>query len=104
MPKKTKVNIYDDMRQYLRAALAFERGQAVDLRVAENPSATQAHEARRNSPHPRKPECQPTNVLLAFYYVSTKGRSSLGTRPPATPKAQHWRLARHSKKEPRRSS
>jgi hypothetical protein len=33
MPKKTKVNIYDDMRQSLRAALAFERGQAVDLRV-----------------------------------------------------------------------
>jgi hypothetical protein len=33
MPKKTKVNIYDDMRQSLRAALTFERGQAVDLRV-----------------------------------------------------------------------
>ena len=35
MPKKIKVNIYDDMRQSLRAALAFERGQPVDLRVAE---------------------------------------------------------------------
>ena len=35
MPKKTKVNIYNDTRQSLRAALAFERGQAVDLRVTE---------------------------------------------------------------------
>ncbi len=33
MPKKNKVNIYDDMRQSLRAALAFERGQAVESRV-----------------------------------------------------------------------
>jgi hypothetical protein len=38
MPKKIKVNIYDDMRQSLTDALAYERGQKVDLRVTEPPA------------------------------------------------------------------
>jgi DNA-binding transcriptional regulator YiaG len=37
MPKKFKVNIYDDMRQSLADALAHERGQKVDLRVKKIP-------------------------------------------------------------------
>jgi hypothetical protein len=37
MRKKTKVNIYREMRQSLADALAYERGQQVDLRVTEIP-------------------------------------------------------------------
>jgi len=36
--KKIKVNIYDIMRQSLTDALAYERGQEVDLRVATIPA------------------------------------------------------------------
>jgi DNA-binding transcriptional regulator YiaG len=38
MAKKIKVKIYDDMRQSLADALAYERGQKVDLRVTEIPA------------------------------------------------------------------
>lgn len=38
MAKKIKVKIYDEMRESLRDALAFERAQAVDLRVTEMPA------------------------------------------------------------------
>ena len=38
--KKIKVNIYNDMRRSLADALAYERGQEVDLRVTTIPSAT----------------------------------------------------------------
>jgi putative transcriptional regulator len=37
MPRKVKVNVFDDLRTGLKDALAFERGQAVDLRVTEIP-------------------------------------------------------------------
>jgi DNA-binding transcriptional regulator YiaG len=38
MPKKTKVKIYEDMRQSLANALAYQRGQTVDLRVTQIPA------------------------------------------------------------------
>ena len=38
MPKKIKVKIYDNMRQSLTDALAYERGQKVDLRMTEIPA------------------------------------------------------------------
>ena len=37
MAKRIKVNVFDDLRQALTDALAFERGQPVDLRVTELP-------------------------------------------------------------------
>lgn len=37
--KKRKVKVFDDLRESLQGALAFERGEAVDLRVTEMPSA-----------------------------------------------------------------
>lgn len=46
MTRKIKVNIYEDMRQALGDAQAYERGEKVDLRVAELPSP----------PKPMKPE------------------------------------------------
>lgn len=46
MAKKIKVNIYEDMRQSLADAQAYERGAEVDLRVTEIPSP----------PKPMKPQ------------------------------------------------
>lgn len=37
MAKKIKVNIYDDMRQSLQDAAAYERGERVNLRVTKIP-------------------------------------------------------------------
>jgi len=39
MTKKIKVEVFDDLRRSLQGALAFERGEAIDLRVTELPSA-----------------------------------------------------------------
>lgn len=36
--KKIKVNVYDDLRQSLNDALAYERGEQVDLRTTEIPA------------------------------------------------------------------
>ena len=38
MAKKIKVNIFDDMKEALRDAAAYERGDALNLRVARIPS------------------------------------------------------------------
>jgi putative transcriptional regulator len=38
MAKKIKVNIFDDMREALRDAAAYERGEPVNLRVTRIPS------------------------------------------------------------------
>jgi len=71
MAKKTKVNIFGDMRESLRDALAFERGKAVDLRVTEIPAA----------PKPMKPQeirrvrenlNASQAVFASFLCVSTK--------------------------------
>jgi hypothetical protein len=42
MAKKIKVNIYEDMRQSLADALAYERGQKIYLRVREIPAPPKA--------------------------------------------------------------
>jgi DNA-binding transcriptional regulator YiaG len=50
MAKKTKVNIFEDMREGLRDALAFERGEALNLRVTKllaPPQAISPREIRR---------------------------------------------------------
>lgn len=46
MPKKTKVNILDDMREALRDAAAYERGEAVNLRVTRLPARPRPISAR----------------------------------------------------------
>lgn len=69
--KKIKVRIYDDMRRLLADALAYERGQAVDLRATELPAP----------PKPMKPEeirrvreslNASQEVFASFLAVSTK--------------------------------
>ena len=37
MAKRIKVKVFDDLRESLQDALAFERGKSVDLRVTELP-------------------------------------------------------------------
>jgi hypothetical protein len=37
MAKKIKVHIFDDMRQAMQDALAYERGEGVNLRVTHIP-------------------------------------------------------------------
>ena len=46
MAKKSKVNVFDDMREALQDAAAYERGQAVDLRVTRVPSRPKPISAR----------------------------------------------------------
>ncbi len=50
MPKKIERKIYDDLRQSLSDAIAYERGQVVDLRATRLPSR----------PKPTTPEENPT--------------------------------------------
>ena len=38
MAKKIKLNIFDDMREALQDAAAYERGQAVNLRITHIPA------------------------------------------------------------------
>ncbi|MGB2593143.1 MAG: helix-turn-helix domain-containing protein [Candidatus Acidiferrum sp.] len=38
MAKKTKVNIFEDMKAALKDAAAYERGESVNLRVTQMPS------------------------------------------------------------------
>ena len=38
MAKEIKVKVFDELRESLRGALGFERGEAIDLRVTELPS------------------------------------------------------------------
>jgi len=50
MAKKVKVSIFEDMKTALRDATAYERGEAVDLRVTRmpaRPKAISATEIRR---------------------------------------------------------
>lgn len=50
MAKKIKVNIFDDMREALRDAAAYERGETINLRVTRIPSRPRqlsAKEVRR---------------------------------------------------------
>jgi hypothetical protein len=42
MAKKIKVNIYEDMRQSMADALAYERGQKIYLRVRGIPAPPKA--------------------------------------------------------------
>jgi putative transcriptional regulator len=54
MAKKIKVNIFDDLREALHGAAAYERGEAVNLRVTRIPprprpiSAREIRQIRRN--------------------------------------------------------
>jgi putative transcriptional regulator len=46
MAKKIKVNIFDDMREALQGAAAYERGESVNLRVIRIPARPRPISAR----------------------------------------------------------
>lgn len=46
MAKKIKVNIFEDMREALHGAAAYERGKSVNLRVAHIPARPRPISAR----------------------------------------------------------
>ena len=98
MAKKIKIKIYDDVRQSLHDALAFERGRAVDLRSSEVPAP----------PKPMKPaEIRKVReslnasqaIFASFLCVSTKAVQAWeqGVR---SPQSTALRLLDIAKKNP----
>src|ERR1700682_1298828 len=83
MAKKIKVNIYDDMRQSLADALAYERGQKVDLRGTEIPAPPTVLKPRKIR-HIQDPLHESKAVFAHFLCVSPKAVQSWeqGSRRP----------------------
>jgi DNA-binding transcriptional regulator YiaG len=83
MAKKIKVNIFDDMREALRDAAAYERGEPVNLRVTRIPSRPKEispREIRRI----RRALKASQSLFAAYLNVSTNAVRSWeqGTRRP----------------------
>ena len=99
MAKKIKVNIFDDMKEALRDAGAYERGEAVNLRVTRIPSRPKAispREIRRI-----RQSLKASQPLFAKYLnVSTNAVRSWeqGTRRP---RQAALKLLMIAKKDPR---
>ena len=96
MAKKVKVKIFEDMRQALTDAAAWERGERVDLRVSRAPSA----------PKPMKPaEIRRIRIRLhasqavfaRFLCVSPKAVQSWeqGLRRPQSSALRLLEIAKH---------
>lgn len=99
MAKKVKVKIYDEMRESLSDAAAYERGEKVDLRVTELPAP----------PKPMKPrEIRDVRERLnasqaafaGFLCVSIKAVQSWeqGTRRPRSSALRLLDIARRNPK------
>jgi DNA-binding transcriptional regulator YiaG len=99
MAKKIKVNIFDDMREALRDAAAYERGEAVNLRVTRIPSRPKEispREIRRI-----REALQASQPLFAAYLnVSTNAVRSWeqGTRRPRQAALKLLAIARKNPK------
>ena len=99
MAKKIKVNIFEDMRESLRDAAAYERGAAVNLRVTRIPSRP-----RKISPRDIRrirEALQASQPLFAAYLnVSTNAVRSWeqGTRRPRQAALKLLAIARKNPK------
>jgi len=83
MAKKVKVNVFDDLRGSLQDAVAFERGERIDLRVVELPDPPRKLRARdiRNI----RQSMNVTQVVFATYLnvsPNTVRSWEQGTRRP----------------------
>lgn len=83
MPKKVKVSIFEDMKEAMQDALAYEQGGAVNLRVTQLPSPPKLvspREIRRI----RKMLNASQAVFASYLNVSTNAVRSWeqGTRRP----------------------
>jgi putative transcriptional regulator len=99
MAKKIKVNIFDDMREALRDAAAYERGEPVNLRVTRIPSRPKEispREIRRI----RQALKASQPLFAAYLNVSTNAVRSWeqGTRRP---RQAALKLLMIAKKDPR---
>ncbi len=99
MAKKIKVNIFDDMKEALRDAGAYERGEAVNLRVTRIPSRPKEispREIRRI----RQALKASQPLFAAYLNVSTNAVRSWeqGTRRP---RQAALKLLMIAKKDPR---
>jgi putative transcriptional regulator len=99
MAKKIKVNIFDDMREALRDAAAYERGEPVNLRVTRIPSRPKEispREIRRI----RQALKASQPLFAAYLNVSTNAVRSWeqGTRRP---RQAALKLLTIAKKDPR---
>ena len=99
MAKKIKVNIFDDMKEALRDAAAYERGEAVNLRVTRIPSRPKEISPReirriRQSLKASQP------LFAAYLNVSTNAVRSWeqGTRRP---RQSALKLLMIAKKDPK---
>ena len=83
MAKKIKVNIFDDMKQALQGAAAYERGEAVNLRVTRVPSPPKAISAKEVR-HIRKALNASQTLFASYLNVSSNAVRSWeqGTRRP----------------------
>jgi len=79
MAKKIKVNIFEDVREALRDAAAYERGEAVNLRVTRiqpRPKRISPQEVRRI-----RQALKASQALFATYLnVSPNASAELGAR------------------------
>jgi putative transcriptional regulator len=99
MAKKIKVNIFDDMKEALRDVAAYERGEAVNLRVTRIPSRPKEispREIRRI----RQALKASQPLFAAYLNVSTNAVRSWeqGTRRP---RQAALKLLMIAKKDPR---
>lgn len=97
MAKKTKVNIFDDLRQSLAEANAYERGQHVDLRTTELPAPPKPMKPREIR-RIRKSLNASQAVFASFLCVSTKAIQSWeqGTRRPEKAALRLLHIAREN--------
>ncbi len=99
MAKKIKVHIFDDMREALRDAAAYERGEPVNLRVTRIPSRPKEISPREIRRIRRALKAsQP--LFAAYLNVSTNAVRSWeqGTRRP---RQAALKLLMIAKKDPR---
>ena len=89
MAKRIKINIFDDMREALRDTAAYERGEAVNLRVTRIParpkpiSAKEVRRIRRPGTLRYLSQCESEcgEELVAGHAPSTPGNAqTLGDR------------------------
>jgi putative transcriptional regulator len=93
--KKIKVKIYEELRQSLAGALAFQRGQDVDLRVTEIPAfpkRMKPQEIRRI----RESLNASQSMFASFLCVSTKAVQAWeqGIRRPQSTALRLFQIAK----------
>jgi putative transcriptional regulator len=97
--KKTKVKVFDSLRESLQDALAFERGENVDLRVTEVPPRPERFRPRQI--REIRQALNASQALFATYLnvsTSTVRSWEQGTRKP---RGGDLKLLTIAKKNPR---